>query len=270
MTQHAARPRPLAPTPESLRRAVLDEMPPDLRRRYCRLSGYNKRLLPNARLAEMEDGAVQPAQWYEGSGYSIGYPAWGLLYYLTMCRLLGTEGSLVIETGTNVGASTIVLGQAVVDAGDVGVVRTVDINPDHIAVAKENIELAGLSGVVEFHTGDALELLPTMVGEDGPISLAFMDGCHDAPHVEREFAALHEFLADDSIVVFDNSLPRRGEEDHPQVNTALANIVERFGGSLVCLPNCSWGPPGLSVWQRHAFSTVPGWPAAPGWGARQG
>lgn len=50
-------------------------------------------------------------EWTKRTGASIGYPAWGLLYYITLCRLDPQAFNLVLETGTNLAASTIVFAQ---------------------------------------------------------------------------------------------------------------------------------------------------------------
>src|SRR6478735_11154480 len=133
--------------PESLRRSVfrrsLRQLSGDLSRNR-RMFDYERRLLANPFLAEVDAAARDPESAFDGTGMSIGYPAWNLLYYSLLCSLPARE-PVVIETGTNLGFSTIVLAQAIADAGRGGVVSTVDIDPEAVAKARSNIERAGLS-----------------------------------------------------------------------------------------------------------------------------
>lgn len=222
----------------------------------CRMSEYDRARLVNPVLAELEEGASGQRDWQRRSGLSIGYPAWGLLYHLTLCRLSPTSFNLVVEVGTNWGVSSIVLAQAIADSPGEGVLRTVEIDPENYQRAKEHLERAGLSSLVEQSLGDSLEQLPKLMAGEHEVAVAFLDGNHEAAQVVREFELVRERLAGDGIVIFDNTGVSREEREIPWVNSALRVIKHRFGGNIINLPFCSWMPPGMSVWQAQPFEDM--------------
>jgi predicted O-methyltransferase YrrM len=75
----------------------------------------------------------------------------------------------ILELGTLGGYSTIWLARALAPGGRL---VTLEISPDHAAVARENLARAGLSDVVEIVVGPALETLP---GVQGPFDIVFLD-----------------------------------------------------------------------------------------------
>tara|TARA_A100001037_G_scaffold198628_1_gene177681 strand:+ start:909 stop:1106 length:198 start_codon:yes stop_codon:yes gene_type:complete len=62
---------------------------------------YDRALLPNDRLRELEAGVSDIDGAVARSGYSIGYPGWGMLYHLALCHLDRKKENLIVETGTN-------------------------------------------------------------------------------------------------------------------------------------------------------------------------
>jgi predicted O-methyltransferase YrrM len=94
-----------------------------------------------------------------------------LLYVLTLAR----RPRCAIEFGTSHGISAIYLAAALRDAG-AGVLVSAELLPDKVAAARANLGAAGLAGVVEIRTGDALETLRD-VGV--PVDLVFLDGRND-------------------------------------------------------------------------------------------
>ncbi len=223
---------------------------------FHRMTDYNKSLIPNAHLRQLEEGVGSREEWVEQSGYSIGYPAWGILYYTLLCRLKPEAYNLVIETGTNIGCSSIVLAQAIKDSRGTGELRTVELEPDNLKRAKENIELAGLSDIVKFYEGDAIEQLPKMLAGSETVSVAFLDGSHLYKQVIKEFEILEPHLEDDSVVIFDNTFNRFEPHEDQRVNGALRRIQADFGGNLINLPFCSWATPGMALWQRQPFEDM--------------
>ncbi|MFD2418528.1 O-methyltransferase [Amycolatopsis pigmentata] len=75
----------------------------------------------------------------------------------------------ILELGTLAGYSTIWLGRALPADGRL---LTLEADPAHAEVARENIALAGLSGIVELRVGAALDLLPAL---DEKFDLIFID-----------------------------------------------------------------------------------------------
>ncbi len=79
----------------------------------------------------------------------------------------------VLEIGTLGGYSTIWLARALPEGGRV---ISLEFDPRHAAVARENVARAGLSHVVEVRVGAALETLPALAAEGlGPFDFVFID-----------------------------------------------------------------------------------------------
>jgi len=79
----------------------------------------------------------------------------------------------ILEIGTLGGYSTIWLARALPDDGRL---ISLEINPDHAAVARANIARAGLAEKVEVRVGKAIESLPQLDEEGaGPFDLVFID-----------------------------------------------------------------------------------------------
>jgi predicted O-methyltransferase YrrM len=203
---------------------------------------YDRRLLPNAYLAQCDASVQSGDEAAIRTGLSIGYPAWNLLYYSLLCSLESPE-PVVVETGTNRGFSTIVLAQALVDSGCRGAVHTVDIDPVVVEKAKENLDQAGLRSRVVFHVGDSVAFLQDLVAEVDRIDFAFLDSRHEADVVLREFESiLPRVVACGGRVYFDNTTSGG-------VADALRRITRDHGGNLVEFTRCSWAPPGNAIWQ---------------------
>jgi predicted O-methyltransferase YrrM len=93
-------------------------------------------------------------------------PAQGRLLEL-LARLCGARA--ILEIGTLGGYSTIWLARALPPDGRL---VTLESDPRHARVARENLSRAGLSGKVEVVEGPALATLP---GVAGPFDLVFID-----------------------------------------------------------------------------------------------
>lgn len=79
----------------------------------------------------------------------------------------------VLEIGTLGGYSTIWLARAV---GKEGQVVTLEFEPRHAAVARENLDRAGVGERVDIRVGAALDSLPVLADEDpDPFDLVFID-----------------------------------------------------------------------------------------------
>jgi hypothetical protein len=226
-----------------------------------RVVDYDRSILPNRFLAFMDEDVQSPDDWIPRTGRSLGHPGWGLVYHMVICLLNPDEENLIVETGTNLGSTALVMAQAVKDSGRSGLVRTVELDQPIRDEAVQRIELAGLSGYIESFEGNSLEILPKMLADGLPLRLAFLDGNHAHDHVVSEFELVEPRLADDGVVLFDNTyLIAEGDED-PRVNGALRTIVGRHGGNLINLPYCSWYTPGIAFWQKRPFSVMepPDW-----------
>jgi predicted O-methyltransferase YrrM len=107
----------------------------------------------------------------------------------------------ILEIGTLGGVSAIFLGRAVAPGGRV---ITLELNPTHVRMARENLTRAGLSDRVEVREGAALETLETL---GGPFDLAFIDA--DKPNNPAYFQAALKLVRTGGVIVVDNVV-RRG------------------------------------------------------------
>lgn len=226
--------------------------PPKFHRHF----DYDRRLVPNAFIARLDDGVTNIEEAKARSGYTIGYPGWNFLYYSAFCALSRERYNLIVETGTNLGLSTIILAQALKDSGLEGHVHTVELEETNFHRASENIREAGVSDLISLNLGDSIEFLKEFTGKlDRSIQFAFLDGNHTTHYAFTEFEIVHPHLERDSTVFFDNTYKIMEDDDPEQrVNGALRLIVEKFGGNLVNFQNTSWYTPGQAIWQKAPFA----------------
>jgi len=215
-----------------------------------RMFGYKKQLLPNAHLASLEEGVTTIEEARKKTGATIGYPGWGLIYNLLLSHLDRDREEIIIETGTNWGCTTIILAQALKDAGCKGCVYTVEIDPKNIEIAKRNVKQAGLQDYVRFFEGSSLDMLPNMIEKAAPCRFAFLDASHRYQDIMGEFGLILPHITDDAIVLFDNTYDRAEPHENKRVNGALKTILVEQGGNLVNLEFVSWSTPGLAIWQK--------------------
>lgn len=106
----------------------------------------------------------------------------------------------VLEIGTLGGYSTIWLGRAV---GPEGTVTTLEVNADYAALARHNIERAGLSSTVTVVAGPALDSLARLIDADvDPFGFVFIDA--DKPNNPRYLDAALKLTVAGSVIVADN------------------------------------------------------------------
>lgn len=219
----------------------------------CRMFNYRKTLLPNEFLSTLEEGINNIEEAAKKTGFTIGYPGWNLLYYSTLCNLSTTGDNIIIETGTNLGCSTIIMAQALKDSGLKGHVYSVELLEEHYLNANNNIKNAGLIDHVNLYCGNSISFLENFVKDVKNIRIAFLDGCHEQNHVLKEFELIYPKLADESMVFFDNTYKIAEEGEDQRVNGALRIIKERFKGNLINFENTSWYTTGQAIWQKQGF-----------------
>ncbi len=120
-----------------------------------------------------------------------------MLYMLALSRRAKT----IVEFGTSFGVSTIYLAAALRDNGG-GKLITTEFEANKVAVAKKNLEEAGLVDLVEFREGDALDSLQShLLPEE--IDLVLLDG---AKHLYLDLLKrLEPHLKNGAIVAADNA-----------------------------------------------------------------
>jgi len=227
-----------------------------------RITDYDRTLVPSRFVAFLDDGVVDDTDWISRSGRSLGHPGWGWVYHTVLMTIDPYRSNVIVETGTNVGTTAIIIGQAIIDSGRDAVVHTVELDEEIYTEARRRFDLAGVANVVKPHLGDSVEFLERFVSQVDEIALAFLDGNHYHDHVVREFELIVDAMRPDGLIIFDNTaLIAEGDED-PRVHGALRTITAKHGGNLINLPFCSWYTPGIAVWQRQAFADMT--PPAPG------
>lgn len=117
----------------------------------------------------------------------------------------------VLEVGTNIGYSVIVLGR---ECGPESVIETIEIDHNTLTTARRFVAEASLPCRVVFHEGAALDVLPRLTG---PFDFVFID-CVKTEY-EDYLDALLPKLEAGAVIVCDNLLWKgrvaTGEHDAP-------------------------------------------------------
>jgi predicted O-methyltransferase YrrM len=127
-------------------------------------------------------------------------PNQGKLLHM-LARLV--DARRILEIGTLGGYSAIWLGRALA-AGDPGArMISLEYEPRHAAVARANLERAGLAARVEVRVGAALDLLPQIAGEGvAPFDLVFIDA--DKENNPHYFDWSLKLTRPGSLIIVDN------------------------------------------------------------------
>lgn len=129
-------------------------------------SYFNEWLIPSDPILDAAMKAIDAA----GLPTISVAPNEGKLLWL-LARMQGARN--ILEIGTLGGYSTIWLARALAPGGRI---ITLEFNPKHAAIARENIARAGFAEMVEVRVGAALDSLPIVAGEGrGPFDLVFID-----------------------------------------------------------------------------------------------
>jgi predicted O-methyltransferase YrrM len=141
-----------------------------------------------------------------------------LLYLLATA----TRATRVLEIGTLAGYSTINLARAV---GPSGRVVTLEYDPAHAAVARQNLARAGVEDRVEVIVGTALDTLPSLVERGEAFDLSFIDADkeNNIAYVEWAIKLGHA----GSIIVVDN-IARFGRVLDPAADDHQARAVREM------------------------------------------
>jgi predicted O-methyltransferase YrrM len=166
-----------------------------------------------------EDDALKAAR---EAGAAAGMPAievsaqHGKLLFLLAAAMRATR---VLEIGTLAGYSTIQLARAV---GPGGQVVTLEYEPKHAEVARQNLARAGVDDRVDVIVGAALDTLPTLAGRDESFDLIFIDADKENNVAYVEWAI--KLGAPGSIIVVDN-IARFGRVLEPADDDLQARAV---------------------------------------------
>jgi predicted O-methyltransferase YrrM len=140
-------------------------------------------------------------------------PAHGKLLWL-LARTLGAKR--ILEIGTLGGYSTLWLARGLVPGGRL---ITLEALEKHAAVARSNIDRAGLAKVVEIRVGQALATLPSV---EGPFDLSFIDA--DKQNNAEYFSWALKLSRPGSLIVVDNVVREGAVIDAHSSNTAVQGV----------------------------------------------
>lgn len=113
-----------------------------------------------------------------------------------------TGARRVLEIGTLGGYSTVWMGKALPEGGEL---ITLEYVQKHADTARRNIDRAGLSGKIEVRVGAAMDLLPSI---EGPFDLVFIDA--DKPNNQGYLVHALRLSRPGTVIVLDNVV-RDGE-----------------------------------------------------------
>ena len=133
----------------------------------------------------------------------------------------------ILEIGTLAAYSTIWMARALPQDGKL---ITLEFDPNHARVAKNNIERAGLSKLVDVRIGKAIELLPQLQADnEGPFDMIFIDA--DKPPYTEYFQWSLKLAHPGTLIVADNVI-REGSVLDPRSTDEMVQGVQRFNEYL--------------------------------------
>ena len=170
--------------------------------------------LQNAREAELPTINVSPNE--------------GKLLYL-LAKMCGAKR--VLEIGTLGGYSTTWLARALPAAGKV---ITLELDEKHAAVARQNLDRAGVADRVEVHVGRAVDSLRHMIDQhEAPFDLIFIDA--DKPGYV-EYLELSMQLSHSGTVILADNLIRNGRVMDGRPRDESSQGAKAFNVALAANP----------------------------------
>jgi predicted O-methyltransferase YrrM len=176
-------------------------------------------------------------------------PAEGRFLHI-LARMVGARR--ILEIGTLGGYSTIWLARALPEGGQL---VTLEADPAHAAVARGNIERAGLADVVDLRLGRALDTLPALADE-APFDLVFIDA--DKPSNPDYLAWALRLARPGTVIVCDNVVREGRVADAGSVEPAILG-TRRLFEMLAAEPRLTataLQTLGSKGWDGFAFATV--------------
>ena len=140
-------------------------------------------------------------------------PVSGKLLHL-LVRISGARR--VLEVGTLGAYSTIWMARGIPDEGRV---VTIEAEPANAAIARTNLDRAGVGGKVDIRVGRGDEVLPTLQNEP-PFDFVFIDADKESNTIYIDWAAR---LGHPGTVVVVDNIGRGGEVANPA--TTASNVI---------------------------------------------
>jgi caffeoyl-CoA O-methyltransferase len=192
---------------------------------YVRVDDHLSQLFGDASDPVLE-GALRRAEEAGLPAIQISAPQGRLLQVLAMA----CDARSILEVGTLGGYSTIWLARALPEDGHL---LSLEIDPAHAEVARENLREAGLADRVEVRVGRALDVLDELRASGaGPFDLVFIDA-DKPPYTEYLHAAI-DLSRPGTLIVGDNVV-REGRILDPGDDEAAAGVA-RFNSALASDP----------------------------------
>lgn len=138
-----------------------------------------------------------------------------------------TNAKRILELGTLGGYSTIWLARALPENGKI---TSLEINPIHAEIAKENILKAGLGNKIEIINGNAVDILSGMVErQEQKFDLIFFDA--DKPAYPEYFRLALQLSRRGTLIIADNVV-REGEMLNHRTTDEATLGIQRFNQLL--------------------------------------
>jgi caffeoyl-CoA O-methyltransferase len=151
---------------------------------------------------------------------------------LLACLLSMIQARVVVEVGTLAGYSTIWLARALPQDGKL---YSIEFDPKHAAVARQNVQAAGLDDRVEVLEGHGIDVLARL-SERGPFDAVFLDADKGGYADYARWAARHlrrgGLLLADNAYLFGELFGDR--DDAPAMRRFHEQLAESF--ESVCIP----------------------------------
>ncbi len=133
----------------------------------------------------------------------------------------------ILELGTLGGYSTIWMARGLPDDGKL---VSIELDPDYAAVAQKNIARAGVSSRVDIRVGNAIKLMPELIGAGEPaFDMIFIDA--DKPPLTEYFHLALQLSRPGTLIVADNVI-REGKVLDPDSPDEKVQGVQRFNQML--------------------------------------
>lgn len=173
------------------------------------------------------------------------------VYLYEAARSIDGQNPIVVEIGTWLGKSAIVLGKALQDRQNARVVCVDPFNADGDRASRRNYERIrrslnltleeacaqnlrtnGVEGVVHLIKGYSHDVAPSWTQ---PIDLLFIDGNHEYTAVRRDFDDWTKFLVSGGLLVMDDVYPsgKYHQGPHRVVRESVAHHPDWYAGVQV-------------------------------------
>lgn len=158
----------------------------------------------------------------------VASPVGKLLYTLIKIH----KPHKILEIGTLAGYSTVWMARALPPEGRI---ITLELYPEHVALAKKNIAMAGLESMIEIREGFASEQLDRMIEqEEGPFDLIFIDA--DKRNYPLYLEKVLQLSRSGTLILSDNLIPKGENIGTPQPNHPEGVSIYQFNELIASHP----------------------------------